>query len=597
VERTPSRGWATRARASAARTSGAVTPARRSWTGLRWAGRGARRLTARVPALATPRAAAAVALTIALAAYLLGPPGGDAAAHLYQTGVWRQHGWRLWDNFWYAGRYSQVNYSLLYYPVAALFGTAPAVCGAAAGAAAAFAQLVRRQWPALATGPAIAFALLVPLAVLAGTYPFLLALALGLATLAAAQAGRFRLALAATLATALAHPLAFVFLAAVLAGIAASSRGWWRRPGARLFAVGVVLVGAGQAIALRAFAASGAYYPFDPRDAVAIAGFCVVGAALSWRVPGQRPLPALFAGYAAIATAAWVVPSPIGSNAVRLLLLMGTPLLLLPLAARRFRPRVLAVGCLAGALLWQALPAVAGWRAASGARASGEAFWYPVEAFLDRHHDPSYRVEVVATVDNWEAFYLARRGVALARGWFRQDDWPENAVLYENLTPRRYQAWMRRMAVRYVLLPDDPLDASAQAEARVLRAGSGLRTVARLGGWTVFELPDATPIATPRRDVRVLAMTADTITLRVLRPGRYQLRLRYTPYWRVVRGEACAGPRAPWGTDLQVSKAGIVRLRFDVRFGTLVSAVLGGRGGCAAPAIAAPGRSGTRYPA
>ncbi|MDX6645292.1 MAG: hypothetical protein QOK40_1019, partial [Miltoncostaeaceae bacterium] len=343
--------------------------------------------------IATPRGASALALALALAAYLLAPPGGDAAAHLYQTQVWRQHGWRLWDNFWYAGRYSQVNYSLLYYPLAALLGTAPVVCGSAAGAAAAFAQLVRRQWPTLAIGPSAAFAALIPLAVLAGTYPFLLALALGLATLAAAQAGRYRLALAATAATALAHPLALVFLAAFLAGIAASSRGWWRRRGALLFAGGVVAIGAAQAIALRAFAASGAYYPFDLRDALAIAGFCAVGAALSWRVPGQRPLPALFACYGAVATAAWLVPSPIGSNAVRLLLLMGTPLLLVPLAARHFRPRVLTVACLAGALLWQALPAVAGWRAATGARASAESFWYPVEAFLDRHHDPAYRVE------------------------------------------------------------------------------------------------------------------------------------------------------------------------------------------------------------
>jgi hypothetical protein len=545
-----------------------------------------------VASIATPRGASALALALALAAYLLAPPGGDAAAHLYQTQVWRQHGWRLWDNFWYAGRYSQVNYSLLYYPLAALLGTAPVVCGSAAGAAAAFAQLVRRQWPTLAIGPSAAFAALIPLAVLAGTYPFLLALALGLATLAAAQAGRYRLALAATAATALAHPLALVFLAAFLAGIAASSRGWWRRRGALLFAGGVVAIGAAQAIALRAFAASGAYYPFDLRDALAIAGFCAVGAALSWRVPGQRPLPALFACYGAVATAAWLVPSPIGSNAVRLLLLMGTPLLLVPLAARHFRPRVLTVACLAGALLWQALPAVAGWRAATGARASAESFWYPVEAFLDRHHDPAYRVEVVATVDNWEAFFLARRGVALARGWFRQDDWPENAALYGNLTPARYQAWMRRMAVRYVLLPDDPLDQSAHAEAALLRAGAGLQTVARLGGWTVYELPDATPIATPRRDVRVLSLTADTITLRVQRPGRYQLRLRYTPYWRVVRGRACVAPRTPWGTGLIVAQAGVVRLRFDVRFGTLVNAVLGERGACGPLPAPAAGRRG-----
>ena len=33
-----------------------------------------------------------------------------------------RHGFILWDNFWYAGRYSFVTYSLLYYPLAAAFG-------------------------------------------------------------------------------------------------------------------------------------------------------------------------------------------------------------------------------------------------------------------------------------------------------------------------------------------------------------------------------------------------------------------------------------------------------------------------------------------
>ena len=52
----------------------------------------------------------------------LGPPGIDFAAHVYQRAVFVQHGFALWNNFWYAGRYSFVTYSLLYYPLAALLG-------------------------------------------------------------------------------------------------------------------------------------------------------------------------------------------------------------------------------------------------------------------------------------------------------------------------------------------------------------------------------------------------------------------------------------------------------------------------------------------
>jgi hypothetical protein len=535
-----------------------------------------------------PWAVGALSGILGLLAYLFGPPAADAAAHLYLTQMWRDHGWRLWDNFWYAGRYSQVNYSMLFYPLAALVGVAAALTASVAAASAVFAVLVRRQWPRLATGPVVAFALLVPLGVTAGTYPFLMGLALALGALAALQAGRVWLTLVMVLLTALAHPLALLFLLIVLAGLAASSRGWWRDRRMIWLAVGLVGVAVGQILLLRAFNGDGRY-PFDWTDALAIAVFCGAGFLLTQGLADQRPLRALFAGYAALAAVLFVVSSPIGGNMVRLMLIMGTPLLLLPLAARGFRPRAVSAVCLAAILWWQALPAVADWRTVDAKRASSEAFWYPVMAFLDRHENPNYRVEVVATADHWEAYYLARRGVPLARGWFRQDDFPENAPLYRStLTPQRYLAWMRRMAVRYVMLPDDPLDYSAQAEAKLLRTRSPLAVKARYAGWTIYELSGATPIATPAAGISVRSLTSDAIVLRVLRPGRYHLRLRYTPYWRVVKGRACASPRQPWGTELRVTRPGLVRMRFSVSLGRVVGAVLGDDGGCGA---APPARS------
>ena len=58
------------------------------------------RRTAR--AAGRPLGAALVAAAIALGLILLGPPGGDQAAHMYLTEAWRENGWQLWDNFWYA---------------------------------------------------------------------------------------------------------------------------------------------------------------------------------------------------------------------------------------------------------------------------------------------------------------------------------------------------------------------------------------------------------------------------------------------------------------------------------------------------------------
>ncbi|HET6692512.1 MAG TPA: hypothetical protein VFG74_16785 [Miltoncostaeaceae bacterium] len=540
-------------------------------------------------AAATPLGAAAVAGLVTAALLLFGPPGGDQAAHLYLTQAWRDNGWQLWDNFWYSGRYAQVNYSLIFYPFAALAGTTLAVSASCAGAAAAFAALLRRRWPQIAAVPSVAFALLVPLGAVAGTYPFLMGLALALGTLLALELGRRALALLGIVLTALAHPLALAFLLVVLVAVGAATRGWWRRPGNVAVAAGAAVVAGSQLVLLRGFSADGARYPFDPKDALAIAGFCIAGLLLTRGLPDQRPLQAVFVGYAALGAAAFALSSPLGGNAVRLMLLMGVPLLLLPLAARGFRPRGIAVSLLAVALMWQALPAVAGWRTAADSRAQDERFWYPVIAWLEEHPDMDHRVQVVATADNWEAYYLARRGVPLARGWFRQDDFPANQALYEDLTPRRYVTWLHRTGVRWVFLPDDPLDYSARAEAKLLMSGySGLDRVARIGGWTVYEVPDAVPIATPADGISVLALTSTNITLDVKEPGTYRLRLRYTPYWQVERGTACAEPREPFGTDLRVERPGVVRLGFDVRLGTFVGAVLGSQGGCASSPVPAP---------
>ena len=56
--------------------------------------------------------------------------------------------------------------------------------------------------------------------------------------------------------------------------------------------------------------------------------------------------------------------------------------------------------------------------------------------FLHRALSPDYRVEAVGTADHWEAVYLPQAGIPIVRGWFRQDDFPENEVLYDKLQPQ-----------------------------------------------------------------------------------------------------------------------------------------------------------------
>ncbi|HLE43977.1 MAG TPA: hypothetical protein VJB36_08175, partial [Methylomirabilota bacterium] len=354
--------------------------------------------------------------------------------------------------------------------------------------------------------------------------------------------------------------------------------GWWRRRVWIHLAVGLATVGVAQLLLSRAFTAPGSHYPFDAKGLLAIGGFCAIGAALTRGSGDQRLLKMMFGAYATMAVVAYAVSSPLGGNAGRLLLFMGTPLILLPLAARGFRPRGAAALIVAATVSWQTVPVMTGWSATASARAPSREFWFPVEAFLDRHADPSYRVEVVATSHTWEAYYLARRGVPLARGWYRQDDWPENAALYKPLTIPGYHAWLRRMAVRYVLVPNDPLDTFTLGEVDRIRNGPGLDLAARVGGWSIYELRNPTPIATPRDGARVRTLTAKGLTLAVSRPGTYRLRLRYTPYWRVSRGVACVAPRGPFDTELRVAEAGTVRLDFRVGARTVVRTALGAAG-------------------
>lgn len=539
-----------------------------------------RRTTRVLGALRRPSIAALVAGAVALILIAVAPRGEDAAAHLYQTQIWREHGWRFWDNNWYAGRYSQINYSLLYYPLAAVLGTWTVVVSSVAASAAAFSRLVRDRWPNEATWPSISFTLLAPLPVLTGTYPFILGLALALATLAALQARAWRTAVALGACVALAHLLALLLLDTTLLALAIFRRMWRDRGAIRGVALGFGVTLGITMLSWRAFSTSGATYPFSAPDLAAVVAFCLVALVLARGRAHLGDMRAIFALYALITLVAFVVASPLGSNIGRLVAYLGAPLILIPIAARGFRPRALSALIILATLTWQVYPVASAVRTANGVRSSSEEYWYPVEAFLAAHSDPNHRVEVVATDQHWEAFYLARAGVPLTRGWYRQDDFPSNAELYGDLTRRGYVRWLHRLAVRYVFLPNDRLDYSAEREAELLRSGT-LPEVARMGDWTVYEVPRPTPMATPAASITVTAIDATTVTVDALRARRYTLRLHYTPYWKVVRGSACVAPTPAGDTELRVLAPGQVKLRFSVGLGTIVDEVIGIPASCA----------------
>src|SRR5262245_60873257 len=82
--------------------------------------------------------AAGIAAVLGAVLFWLGPPGSDLVAHVYQRDVFREHGLLFWNNFWYAGRYTFVSYSVVYYPVAAAVGIGALAVASIAVAAFAF---------------------------------------------------------------------------------------------------------------------------------------------------------------------------------------------------------------------------------------------------------------------------------------------------------------------------------------------------------------------------------------------------------------------------------------------------------------------------
>jgi hypothetical protein len=511
---------------------------------------------------------AAAAAAGAGALVWLGPPGADLAAHVYQRAMFIQHGFALWSNYWYAGHYSYVTYSVLYYPLAAVVGIKLLAVVTAALAAGAFAALVRAEWPTAGRWPARAFAVVAALSVLSGAYPYALGLAIGLLALRAARgdARIFAVLLALTLA---ASPLAFGLVALILVAAAASSRS---RIGARGATV-IALAGLG-AVLWRLFP-DGGRFPFSPAELGASLAFCALGAAFTWRVPAAKLLHSFFVVYAAACLTFFVVPSSIGENIARLRFI-ALPIAVLAFSLRRWRPVLPAVVTLVLATSWNLTPLAFSYAHQSADPSARAAYWRPVVRYLHRHLSPSYRVEAVDTSGHWEAVYLPQAGIPIARGWFRQDDFPQNALLYGRLGAGEYANWLRRLGVRYVVLTDAPLDYSARGEARLLRSGrSGLTLVLATAHATVYAVPRPRGIVTGAPGAVVTRFESSAITVDLPAAGEYRVAVRYSPYWRVSGACVERLPDGMLGLDVQH------RERVEIKFAVTAKRALSA--GAAAP--------------
>lgn len=512
--------------------------------------------------IARPRLARLAGLPLGLALFtatllavwlIVDPRTPDLAAQVYRVDLFRQFGFTVWDEHWYAG-HALPGYSLLYPPLAALLGMRVLAVLSVLASSLLFVALVRPIYGDAARWAAPCFALAALGDVWIGRLTFALGVPLALGAMLVFLRERQLLAGVLAALCAAASPVAAVLLG--LAGLTLALARRSSRPLLTLAAPAAVVV-----LALAALFPEGGYEPYP------LLSFCataLVALAFLWALPADARLLRLggwvYLGACVVCVA---VHSPIGSNVERYGVLLAGPLLLcarLPDArasaarashgsASGGRRVTFATGlALCAIAVWVAWGPVRETLAVAGSEATSAAYYAPVERFLARVSAPPaspVRVEVPLTRSHWEAALLAP-SVSLARGWEKQlEERYDGALLAHGLSAASYAHWLRSQAVAYVALPDAALDPSSAQEGRLIRAGLPyLREVFRSAHWRVFRVLFATPLVSGPG--RLTALGHDSFALHASAPGRLLVRVRFTRYWTLTHGAGCVS-RAPGG--------------------------------------------------
>ena len=517
---------------------------------------------------------------------LWAPQSPDLAAQVYRARLFAEHGFSLWDNGWYAGHYVP-GYSLIFPPLASLIGLHGAGVLAAGASTMIFGRLARIGFGGRARMAALFFAVGAVGDLYIGRLTFALGVALALASVLAGAHRHWKLSALLSVVCAGASPVAALFLTLVAVADFAAHRETVR-------ALCLGLPGLALSVALTVLFPEGGYEAFSLTSLVAAGGLSL---ALLWLLPAEaRALRYGVLLYLGALVAAYAVPNPMGSNAVRLGVLLAPPIFAgaisvedvqraqarvgrLAESIRRARPirgergplraapriarlTLLFVGaCL---LAWQVNGPVAQSLQDVGDPSLDAAYYAPVARFLAaQSHGAPLRVEAVFTRSHWDAVVLAGR-FSLARGWERQLDTKYDGLFYApHLTADAYHAWLTSTAVRFVALPDAPLDDSSRQEAALVRMGQPfLAQVFASAHWRVYAVVGHEPLA--RGPGRLTAMDEDGFTLRVNRPGSFTVRVRYTRYWSLSSGQGCLAAAAGGWTEVTAPRREV--LRVDARF-------------------------------
>ncbi len=326
-------------------------------------------------------------------------------------------------------------------------------------------------------------------------------------------------------------------------------------------------------MASRLFGGTGRF-PFPLLELLPALVFTGIGLIATSGVPQARVLRGFFWTYLVVLIAAYVVPSGLGSNIDRIRYI-ALPLALIVSSLRHWRPLWIVVPAVVLGAVWNLTPIVDSFSQSTSDPEVTRAYWQPAIGFLHENLSPSYRVEAVDTAEHWPAAYLPEAGIPIVRGWYRQGDFPVNELLYDkNLDAANYDAWLRNLGVRYVVISDATPDYSSRLEAQLIRSGqSGLVPVFRATHVTVYEVPHPRPIVTGPGKASIDWLYANRVVFEVTKPGMYRVALRWSPYWKTEQG--CVAKGADGMVRTYVPHAGMVDMQFALSVSSGLDAIAG----------------------
>jgi hypothetical protein len=472
-----------------------------------------------VPGARPPRRPALIATAVAAVlaiSYLAAPlMGGDLSAQLARADFAGAHPLGLVDLRWFGGTLP-FGYSLWVPQVMAWLG--PRVVGAIAAVAATWitTRLLQRAGAARPTAGGVAAAICQASNLAEGRIAFAAGLAFGLAALLlltdavntvntanTANASeprlrsRYALAAVAALLAGAANPVAALLLW-LCAAVALIQR--------RIKAAAVLLIASAiPVVIISGVFADGGRQLFNPVDALRAALASVLVAVFVPRRHRAVRLGALLG--LVMVVAAYLLPTAVGGNAIRLTLLFAVPVVA-AFVDWRWWAAVLAV--IATAVVQS--PVTLGTLTGAGAPATRASYYTPLLNEIRAQGPLTGRVEVPELTGHWEAVYVARQ-LPLARGWLRQVDTELNGnVFYDHKpTAADYKSWLATNAVQYVAVPDARLTFYGKREASLIATTLPyLDDVWHDRNWTLYRVANPVPIV--EAPGTLISENADSIT-------------------------------------------------------------------------------------